>query len=92
MPYVNKPRPYKKEYKQQKARGEHAARMRRQDDRREFDEKHTGKRTQKSPKRNGKHISHAKKGAKGSYRLESPSKNMSRNYKKKGSKSSGRKS
>jgi hypothetical protein len=24
MPYVNKPRPYKKEYAQQKARGEHA--------------------------------------------------------------------
>jgi len=27
MPYVNKPRPYKKEYDQQKARGEHERRI-----------------------------------------------------------------
>jgi len=74
-------RDYKRDYQKQKARGEHAARMRRQDDRREFDEKHTGKRTEKSPKRNGKDISHAKKGARGKYKLESPSKNRSRNYK-----------
>mgnify|MGYP003118709790 CR=1 FL=1 len=30
MPYVNKPRPYKKEYEQQKKRGEHKRRMQRQ--------------------------------------------------------------
>jgi len=35
MPYVNKPRPYKKEYEQQKARGEHERRMERQRGRRE---------------------------------------------------------
>ena len=37
MPYKNKPRPYKKEYKQQKARGEHKARMERQRARRKLD-------------------------------------------------------
>lgn len=37
MPYVNKPRPYKKEYQQQKARGEHADRMERQRARRTVD-------------------------------------------------------
>jgi len=37
MAYVNKPRPYKKEYQQQKARGEHAARMERQRARRKMD-------------------------------------------------------
>ena len=39
MPYVNKPRPYKKEYQQQLARGEHEARMERQRARREYDKK-----------------------------------------------------
>jgi len=39
MPYVNKPRPYKKEYQQQKARGEHEARMERQRARRAMDKK-----------------------------------------------------
>ena len=37
MPYVNKPRPYKKEYQQQKARGEHERRMERQRARRAID-------------------------------------------------------
>jgi hypothetical protein len=83
MPYVNKPRPYKKEYQQQKARGEHDARMRRQKHRREIDKEDTGSTTKKSPRREGKHVSHASKGAKGKYKLENPSKNMSRNYKKK---------
>ena len=40
MPYVNKPRPYKKEYQQQLARGEHERRMERQRARNEFDKKH----------------------------------------------------
>ena len=30
MPYTKKPRPYKKEYEQQKKRGEHEDRMERQ--------------------------------------------------------------
>ena len=37
MPYVNKKRPYKKEYKQQKERGEHKNRMERQRARRKLD-------------------------------------------------------
>lgn len=39
MPYVNKPRPYKKQYQQQLERGEHDARMKRQKARREYDRK-----------------------------------------------------
>jgi hypothetical protein len=39
MPYVTKPRPYKKEYQQQKARGEHDNRMERQRARRGIDKK-----------------------------------------------------
>jgi hypothetical protein len=39
MTYVNKPRPYKKEYQQQLARGEHDNRMKRQQARREWDKK-----------------------------------------------------
>ena len=39
MPYVNKPRPYKKEYVQQKQRGELPTRMERQRARREMDAK-----------------------------------------------------
>lgn len=50
MPYVNKKRPYKKEYKQQKARGEHANRMKRQKARRDYDKR--------GIKRDGKDIDH----------------------------------
>lgn len=39
MPYVTKPRPYKKEYQQQKERGELPARMDRQRARNELDKK-----------------------------------------------------
>tara|TARA_R100001015_G_C4469761_1_gene53857 strand:- start:311 stop:574 length:264 start_codon:yes stop_codon:yes gene_type:complete len=39
MPYVNKPRPYKKEYQQQLARGENDSRNKRQQARREWDKK-----------------------------------------------------
>lgn len=90
MPYVNKKRPYKKEYKQQKDRGENAARSERQRARRAIDKRDTGTVTQKSPKRRGKDVSHTKALSKGGsnkdgYKLESPSKNRSRNYKKKGS-------
>ena len=39
MPYVNKPRPYKKEYQQQLKRNEHEGRMERQRARRAYDKK-----------------------------------------------------
>ena len=39
MPYVNKPRPYKKEYQQQLARKEGRARLERQRAREQFDKK-----------------------------------------------------
>jgi len=74
MPYVNKARPYKKEYKQQRERGEHPDRMERQRARRSYDEKGIS--------RKGKDIAHAKALSKGGSnadgtRLEAPSKNRS---------------
>lgn len=77
MPYVNKPRPYKKEYQQQKERGETPDRSERQRARRAFDKKN-GKSA-----RAGKDISHKKDLARGGsnkdgVRLESPSKNRAR--------------
>lgn len=89
MPYKNKPRPYKKEYQQQKARGEHAARMERQRARRKMDKEGVDKnKNGKADKREGKDISHKKALSKGGsnkdgVRIESKSKNRSRNYKKK---------
>jgi len=85
MPYVNKPRPYKKEYQQQKSRGEHADRMERQRARRAIDKtgadnNHNGK----ADRREGKDVSHNKLLSRGGsnadgYRIESSSKNRSRN-------------
>ena len=75
MPYVNKPRPYKKEYEQQKARGEHESRMDRQRARNEMDKRGID--------RTGKDIDHVvplSKGgsnAKGNLKLKSPSANRS---------------
>jgi hypothetical protein len=74
MPYVNKPRPYKKEYEQEKARGEHPDRMERQRARRKLDKKGVS--------RKGKDVAHVKALSKGGsnadgIRLESPSKNRS---------------
>ena len=74
MPYVNKPRPYKKEYQQQKARGELPNRMERQRARRKLDAKGVD--------RTGKDVAHVKALSKGGsnkdgVRLESPSKNRS---------------
>ena len=66
MPYVNKPRPYKKEYQQQKARGEHSDRMERQRARRAVDK--TGKdrnKNGKADRREGKDIAHKKPLSKG---------------------------
>ena len=75
MPYVNKPRPYKKEYQQQVARGELPARMERQKARDLMDAKGVD--------RAGKDIDHAiplSKGgtnAPGNLKLKSPSANRS---------------
>lgn len=83
MPYVNKPRPYKKEYEQQKARGEHDNRMERQRGRRKIDKDgadHNG--NGKADKREGKDVAHVKAMDKGGtnkdgLRVESVSRNRS---------------
>ena len=74
MPYVNKPRPYKKEYEQQKERGELPNRMERQRARRKLDAEGVS--------RKGKDVAHVKALSKGGsnsdgVRLESASKNRS---------------
>jgi hypothetical protein len=74
MPYENKPRPYKKEYEQQKQRGELPDRMERQRARRKLDAEGVS--------RKGKDVAHVKALSKGGsnkdgVRLESPSKNRS---------------
>ena len=89
MPYTKKPRPYKKEYKQQKERGEHGNRMERQKARRKMDKDSPDKnKNGKADKREGKDVSHKKALSKGGsnkdgVRIESKSKNRSRNYQKK---------
>jgi hypothetical protein len=83
MPYVNKPRPYKKEYQQQKARDEHEGRMERQRARRAVDK--NGKDLNgngKADTREGKDIAHNKAISKGGsnkdgYKIVSPSANRS---------------
>jgi hypothetical protein len=88
MPYVNKDRPYKKEYQQQKERGEHPARMERQRARRAVDKNGVDKNGNgKADKREGKDVSHNKPLSRGGtnkdgYKIESSSKNRARNYKK----------
>ena len=83
MPYENKARPYKKEYEQQKARGEHDNRMERQRARRKMDKEGTDANGNgKADAREGKDIAHRKalsKGGKNSHgvKVESPSKNRS---------------
>jgi len=75
MPYVNKPRPYKKEYQQQVGRGELPARMDRQRARDEMDAKGID--------RTGKDIDHVTPLSKGgtnapsNLKLKSPSVNRS---------------
>ena len=76
MAYTKSPRPYKHEYQKQKERGEHEGRMERQRARRAMDAKGID--------RTGKDISHTKMISKGGtnkdgVKLESPSKNRSRN-------------
>ena len=83
MPYVNKPRPYAKEYQQQKARDEHEDRMERQRARRTVDKK--GKDANgngKADAREGKDIAHNKAISKGGsnkdgYKITTPSANRS---------------
>ena len=83
MPYVNKPRPYKKEYQQQVARGELPARMERQRAREAYDKKHADKNGDGiADSRAGKDIAHVKALSKGGsnkdgVRVESAAKNRS---------------
>lgn len=74
MPYVNKPRPYKKEYEQQKERGELPNRMERQRARRKLDADGVD--------RKGKDVAHVKALSKGGnnsdgLRVESATSNRS---------------
>ena len=74
MTYVNKPRPYKKEYEQQKERGELPNRMERQRARRKLDKEGVD--------RTGKDVAHVKALSKGGsnkngVKLQSPHKNRS---------------
>lgn len=74
MPYVNKPRPYKKEYRQQLERGDIPAKLERQRARRAIDKKGID--------RTGKDVAHIKALSKGGtnkdgVKLQAPSKNRS---------------
>ena len=85
MAYVNKPRPYKKEYQQEKARGEHERRMERQRLRRAYDKTHADSAADKdhtAESREGKDLAHKKALDKGGsnkdgYSVQSKSKNRS---------------
>lgn len=74
MPYINKPRPYKKEYQQQLDRGDIPAKLERQRARRAIDKKGIN--------RTGKDVAHVKALSKGGsnkdgVKLQAPSKNRS---------------
>ena len=83
MPYVNKPRPYRKEYQQQLARGEGKARLERQRARENIDNKSTDANGDgRADIREGKDVAHrvalSKGGSnKNGVRLEAPSTNRS---------------
>jgi len=83
MPYVNKPRPYKKEYQQQKEREELPRRMERQKLRRAFDKKHPDKNGNgEADAREGKDLAHKKALDKGGsnkdgFSVQTPSQNRS---------------
>jgi hypothetical protein len=83
MPYVNKPRPYKKEYEQQLARGEGKSRLERQRAREKIDNKNTDANGDgRADIREGKDVAHrvalSKGGSnKNGVRLETPSANRS---------------
>jgi len=83
MPYVNKPRPYKKEYDQQQTRGELDERMERQRARRKIDKTGADKNNNgKADRREGKDVAHVKALSKGGsnkdgVKIQSPRKNRS---------------
>ncbi len=83
MPYVNKPRPYKKEYQQQLSRGEADERRERERAREAIDKKNADKNGNKiADIREGKDVAHrvalSKGGSnKNGVRIESPSANRS---------------
>jgi hypothetical protein len=83
MPYVNKPRPYKKEYEQQLARGEGKSRLERQRAREAIDKKHPDtNHNGEADVREGKDVAHIKALSKGGTnkdgtKLQSPSANRS---------------
>jgi len=83
MPYVNKPRPYKKEYDQQQTRGELDERMERQRARRKIDKTGSDKDNNgKADRREGKDVAHVKALSKGGsnkdgVKIQAPSKNRS---------------
>ena len=83
MPYVNKPRPYKKEYQQQLARGEADERLERQRAREAIDKKHADRnKNGEADIREGKDVAHIKALSKGGsnkdgVKLQSPSANRS---------------
>jgi hypothetical protein len=83
MPYVNKPRPYKKEYEQQQTRGELDERMERQRARRKIDKTGADKnKNGKADRREGKDVAHVKALSKGGsnkdgVKIQSPRKNRS---------------
>jgi hypothetical protein len=83
MPYVNKPRPYGKEYQQQKARGEADERLERQRAREAIDKKNADRdKDGRADVREGKDVAHIKALSKGGsnkngVKLQSPSANRS---------------
>jgi hypothetical protein len=83
MPYVNKPRPYKKEYQQQLSRGEADERLERQRARETIDKKSADRNKDgRADVREGKDVAHIKALSKGGsnkngVRLQSPSANRS---------------
>lgn len=83
MPYVNKPRPYKKEYDQQLARGEGKSRLERQRARENIDKKNPDVNNNgEADVREGKDVAHikalSKNGSnKNGVKLQSPSANRS---------------
>ena len=83
MPYVNKPRPYKKEYQQQLTRGEADERLERQRARESIDNKSADRNKDgRADVREGKDVAHIKALSKGGSnkngtKLQAPSANRS---------------
>ena len=88
MPYVNKPRPYKKEYQQQVDRGELERRMERQRARRAYDKANKDSPLDKdttAESREGKDLAHKKamdKGGNNSHGVTLQSKSKNRSFKR----------